>query len=281
MYIETQWDDEADVVCIGAEGGVLAAGLVAAHADLDVYLGITESAANGTDLAASLGYRGGDQQTTTHLAGFDYAFGEATRAQSLWPVRAAEDAPPLPPPPQRRGTIEPFFGAVLEQWAHRCAAARNCLVYNRVTNRQMAVMRSISGGEKVEAAVVGAVTLSPELPALSLDTWLRSQAADADLVPDTGTRLARLVFENNGVAGAVIETQDGMLAVRARENLIIGIGDSPAGGTHSLISATEPVTVRVSLVSMAASRFGEIEILTAPGEDDRVVYQLASWQRAV
>ena len=32
MFTETQWDHEVDVVCIGAEGGVLAAGLVAANA---------------------------------------------------------------------------------------------------------------------------------------------------------------------------------------------------------------------------------------------------------
>ena len=44
MFTETQWDHEVDVVCIGAEGGVLAAGLVAANADLDAYLGISAPA---------------------------------------------------------------------------------------------------------------------------------------------------------------------------------------------------------------------------------------------
>ena len=53
MFSDTQWDHEVDVVCLGAEGGVLAAGLVATNEDLDVYLGITESAGGG-DLAASL-----------------------------------------------------------------------------------------------------------------------------------------------------------------------------------------------------------------------------------
>ena len=66
MFSDIQWDHEVDVVCLGAEGGVLAAGLVATNEDLDVYLGITESAGGG-DLAASLTYRGGDGQTTKHL----------------------------------------------------------------------------------------------------------------------------------------------------------------------------------------------------------------------
>ena len=73
MFTETPWDHEVDVLCIGAEGGVLATGVVAASSGLDVYLGIAEPTA-GTDLAASLCYGGGDRPTTKHLAGFDYAF---------------------------------------------------------------------------------------------------------------------------------------------------------------------------------------------------------------
>ena len=47
MLTETRWDHEVDVVCIGAEGGVLAAGLVATNAGLDVFLGISECTAGG------------------------------------------------------------------------------------------------------------------------------------------------------------------------------------------------------------------------------------------
>ncbi|WP_123029161.1 hypothetical protein [Mycolicibacterium stellerae] len=269
MFTETQWDHEVDIVCIGAEGGVLAAGLVAANADLDVYLGISESAGGG-DLAATLSYRGGDGPTTKHLAGFDYAFGRAGRAHSFWPVRAVEDT--VPPRPHRRAAVEPFFGAALEQWAHRCAAAASGLVYNRVTKRQMTQMRSCARGDKVEVAVVGSVELSPNLPALSLREWLRSEASDQGLRPETEVRLLKLIFEDDGVAGALIETPDRVLAVRARENLVVGTRDFPMERAHPLVSATSPVTANVCLVSKAASRFGELEIVTAPGDDNRVVF---------
>jgi hypothetical protein len=269
MFSETQWDHEVDVVCIGAEGGVLAAGLVATNADLDVYLGITESAGGG-DLAASSSYRGGDGQTTKHLAGFDYAFGGVGRAQSFWPVRAVDGA--VPPRPNRRAAVEPFFGAVLEQWAHRCAAAPNGLVYNRVTKRQMTEMRSSTRGEKVEVAVVGSVDLSPNMPALSMREWLRSETRACGLRPEADVRLVKLVFEDDGVAGAVIETPDGVVAVRARENLVIGTRDFPAERTHPLVSATAPVSANVCLVSKAASRFGELEFVTAPGDDNRLLF---------
>ena len=269
MITETLWDLEVDVVCLGAEGGVLAAGIVASNAGFDVFLGVMESADGGGDLAAPVGYKGGDAQTTRHLAGFDYAFGGGGRAHSFWPVRAVEDVAPARS--GRRGAIEPFFGAALEQWAYRCAAAPHGLVYDRVTKRQMTEMRS-TRGEKVEATIVGSVELSPGQPALSMSTWLRGTAAEADLLPDTAVRLVKLVFEDDAVAGALIDTDDGVLAVRARENLIIGVGDPAGDRTHPLVSATEPVTVKLCLVSKAASRFGELEIVTAAGDDNRLLF---------
>ena len=39
-----------------------------------------------------------------------------------------------------------------------------------------------------------------------------------------------------------------------------------------LLSAVEPVTAQVCLVSKAASRFGELEIITAAGDDERVLF---------
>jgi hypothetical protein len=270
MITETQWDLEVDVVCIGAEAGVLAAGLVAANAGFDVYLGTSESPQSGADLAAPVSYRGGDGQTTRHLAGFDYAFTGGGPPLGFWPVRAVEDV--VPPRSNRRAVIEPFFGAALEQWAQRCAAAPHGVVYDRVTKRQMTKMRSGTRGEKVEAAIVGSVELSPGLPPLSLSRWLRAHAAEADLLPDTEVRLVKLVFEDHAIAGALIDTRDGVLAVRARENLIIGVDDPVRERAHPLVSATDPVTVNVCLVSKAASRFGELEILTATGDDNRVLF---------
>ena len=96
MITETQWDLEVDVVCLGAEGGVLAAGIVASNAGFDVFLGIMESADGGGDLATPVGYRGGDRprrrstspDSTTHS-------GAAVALRRFWPVRAVEDfAPP-------------------------------------------------------------------------------------------------------------------------------------------------------------------------------------------
>jgi hypothetical protein len=269
VFSETQWDHQVDVLCIGAEGGVLAAGVVAAHAGFDVYLGISEPSESG-DLSAALSYEGGDRPTTKHLAGFDYAFGQVDRAQTLWPVRAVDDMDPRPS--LQRGVVEPFFGAPLEQWARRCASASNGLIYNRVGKRQMTEIRTTSRGEKFEAAVVGSVSLSPDRPALSVRTWLKNRAAEAGVRPRSGVRLVKLIFDDDGPAGALVDTGDGTVAVRARENLIICVGDSPAERGQPLVSACEPVSAHVCLVSKAASRFGEVEILTAAEDDNRLLF---------
>jgi hypothetical protein len=263
MFSETPWDHEVDVLCIGAEGGVLAAGVVAASAGFSVYMGITEPTDGERDVAASVSYGGGDKPTTKHLAGFDYAFHSDMRAPIRWPVRAVEEVRPAPPS-RDRGRVEPFFGAALEQWAHRCAAAPNCLLYERVRDRQMTEMRT--RGEKIEAAVIGSLPLGPDVPPVSLTTWLRSRATAVGLRPHAGVRLARLIFED-GPVGALLETADGAIAVRANENLVIGVGDPMTERMQPRIGGTAPVTARVCLVSKPASRFGELELVTAAGDE--------------
>jgi hypothetical protein len=270
MFAETLWDHEVDVLCIGAETSVLAAGIVAATAGSDVYLGIMEPERDG-DLAASLCYSGGDRTTTKHLAGFDYAFDNTDQPRTQWPVRAVEEIVPAPRS-RNRGPLEPFFGAALEQWAHRCAAAPNGVLYDRVRNRQMTEMRSSARGEKIEAAVIGSLPLSPDLPAISLSTWLRSRASAVGLRPRTGVRLVRLIFED-GLVGALLDTADGPKAVRATENIIIGVGDPTMVRKHLLVTGTTPMTARICLVSKAASRFGELEIFTAAGDEHHLSFR--------
>jgi len=60
--------------------------------------------------------------------------------------------------------------------------------------------------------------------------------------------------------------------VRARENLIVGTRDFATERAHPLVGATAPVSADVCLVSKAASRFGELEIVTAPGDDNRLMF---------
>jgi hypothetical protein len=261
MPADIEWDHEVDVICVGAEGSVLATGAVAANAGLDVYVGISASRAADSELAASLGYQGSDKQTTDYLTGFDFAFDEIDHEPPRWPVRTVQEMTPPKLQPRPPAVVQPFFGAQLEPWALQCASAPSGVVYSQVGKRQMAEMRSSRTGVTVEAAVVGSLALRPDRPALPLITWLREVATVAGLDPRPGVRLVELVFDEAGLAGAALDTIEGPLKVRARQNLIIGIGDPFAGQMRPLVTGSEPVTAHICLVSKAASRFGQLEMI--------------------
>lgn len=269
MSDEMHWDHEVDVLCIGSEGGALAAGLVAMNAGLDAYVGISRRAGASCDLAAFVGAEDPDGQTSAYLRGFNYAFGRAESAQADVPVRTVEDIAPPQRGPRDRGAVEPFFGATLEPWARHCATAAHGLLYNRVSSRQMTEMRS-SRGETIEAAVVGSLALNPDRPAPSLMRWLKMQASSAGLRPQADVRLENLVFEEGEVVGAVLVTPEGPQTVRARQNVVIGLGDPHADGLQPRVSGTESVTVHICLVTKKASRFGQLELVTADESADRI-----------
>jgi hypothetical protein len=261
MPADIEWDHEVDVLCVGAEGSVLAAGAVAANAGLDVYVGISAGRAADGELAASLGYVGSDKQTTDYLTGFDFAFDGIDHESPRWPVRTVQEMTPPKLQAHPPDVVQPFFGAQLEPWAQQCASAPSGVVYNQVGKRQMAEMRSSRTGETVEAAVVGSIALRPDRPALPLITWLREVATVAGLDPRPGVRLVELIFDEEGLAGATLDTIEGPLTVRARQNLIIGIGDPLAGQMRPIVTGSEPVTAHICLVSKVASRFGQLEMI--------------------
>jgi hypothetical protein len=249
-----RWDDEVDVLCIGMGGGVVAAGIVAARAELDVYVGVSTAPPIATCP---------DQPTVAFFEEFteEFDIGESCASDEL-PVRVVDDLDPQPAGPRRRVHIEPFFGAELLPWARHCVASQSGVLYNRVTERQMVPLRSGSG-ERVEAAIVGAVPAGRDVNRPLLSRWLadEAQAEGVKLHPLAG--LSRLVFEEDLLVGAVVNTQRGPWAVRAHHDVIIGTGASevdplipePAPG-----EAISPITV--ALVSKNASRFGRLELLT-------------------
>jgi hypothetical protein len=266
-----QWDHEVDVMCIGSEGGALAAGVIAVSAGLDAFVGISSVPAVQGDLAASLTSEDPDEQTTAYLDGFNYAFGRGDRARVDLPVRTVEDVAPPKRGPRDRGAVVPFYGALLEPWAYQCAAASYGVLYNRTSMRQMTEM-PCGPGETVEAAVVGSFALSPGKPSSSMTTWLRNRASSVGLRPRIGVRLVRLIFEENKVVGAVLNTPQGSQTVRARQNVVIGVGNPLAEGMQPVVTGTESATVHVCLVSKLASRFGQLELVLADGLADRISF---------
>lgn len=274
-----QWDHEVDVLCIGAEGGALAAAIVARSAGLEPFVGVCNGASATAGLAAGLGAAGGDEPTSAFLDGFDYAFDQDSDrtfgdhhcpASNEIPVRTVADISGARGGPQDSGVVAPFFGALLEPWARRCAAATHGVLYNQVAKRQMTAVRS-GAGETIEAAVVGSVSLRPS-DSFSVTSWLRTQATQADVQSQSDVRLARLIFEDASIVGAQLLTAAGPLTVRAHQNVVIGLGNPLAGQVRPVAAGTDAVDIHVCLVSKAASRFGQLELVVGDDCAERVAF---------
>lgn len=250
------WDDEVDVLCLGMGGTAVAAGIVAARAGLEVYVGISYSPGDWVGAGCT------DEQTLALFHEYGDVFGVRSSRTPELPVRVVDDLDPPPVKPRRRGQIEPFFGSKLLDWARDCVASPYSLLYDRVTEREMTPMRS-RNGEQVEAAIVGTVDLDSDWSAPDLNRWLADEAAAEGVELHIATELSRLVFEEGLLVGAVLNTQSGPWAVRAHHDVIIETG--AAGGDAVVTTATaqsESSTMTVALVSRNASRFGRLELLT-------------------
>ena len=80
-----------------------------------------------------------------------------------------------------------------------------------------------------------------------------------DVIPDSP--LQRILFEEGDAVGAVLGTASGLRAVRARRGVLVSTGGHDAGAVLPC-DFPECVTLQVSVLRKAPSRFGRVELLT-------------------
>lgn len=254
------WDDEFDVVCCGSGPGALAAAVAAADAGLDVHIvrpGASRSVPPGPE-TPWLGAGIEDAETRDYL--------DALSAD-LTPVDDAEcDTAPTVrtvsvwAPVSGRGRIAPFYGARLQDWARQCLTSPYGVLYTRLTDRGTTSMAS-GTGEEIQVKTLGALESEPAADtAAVLDDWLSAQVLERQIPTLDNATLQRLVFEEGEVLGAVIDTADGPLALRARHG--VALSTEPRGAGPATGQAGEPgKPLQVGLVGYGASRFGRVELL--------------------
>ncbi len=247
---DIDWDDEADVVCVGGPfGSALAA--AAREAGLDVLLvDAGGSPTTGSGLAGLLGSADADSEEYLSALTEDFDPVEATAPDV--PVRMV-DGPPAAE--SRRTRLPTFHGAALRDWGSSCVAARYGLLYTRVYDPRLSVTYTGPDGT-VEVTVLATIELDSDRPAASVANWL---AALLDEEGESHGTLQRLVFDSGAVVGAAISTEDGVRLVRARHGVMLSplaaVSDSSAEHLET------DTTAEVALVSRAASRFGRLELL--------------------
>jgi hypothetical protein len=242
-----QWDDEVDIVCTGSGVGGLATAIAAVDAGFDVYV------------ADAPAIEIGDDETSRYLRELsqDLLAGAGAAPATATPISVIDDLAPADLTPRR---VDPFIGSGLADWAADCLASPYGFLFSRVTERKAVTMRS-SRGEPFEVTAIGSIQTGPDLPNVVLDEWLSAQAyrRGIDVIPDSP--LQRIVFEEGDAVGAVLGTASGLRAVRARGGVLVSTGGHDAGAVLPC-DFPECVTLQVSVLRKAPSRFGRVELLT-------------------
>lgn len=175
------WDDTADVICVGGGPGVLAYGLCCLAADLDVLFLEYPSTPDGVvaDFMAAM---------TEDLAD----------AATLNPGReiAVSDHPREH---VARKSLEPFVGENLRQWSALCLASPVGVMFTEVPD--VLVPMTDSGGHSITAAVLGPYRTE-------LENRLSERTGQRD------GRLTTIIFDEGRIAGAELDDGSTVAAVR-------------------------------------------------------------------
>lgn len=270
------WDDEVDVVCCGSGFGALAAAVAAADAGLDVHMVRPGTASDARSVTSEpkvswLGAGISDPETRDYLDALSADLAPVADAEydTDLIVRTVSDWTPV----SGRGRIAPFYGARLRDWAQRCLTSPYGVLYTRLADRGTTSMKTRAGDE-IQVKLLGTLDVESETGAVSvLGDWLSARLLDKQIdTRDNGT-LQRIVFEEGEVLGAVIDTADGPLALRARHGVALATeprdaGSASAGG--QLIEPGKPL--QVGLVGYSASRFSRVELLDHQPDTGRSDY---------
>lgn len=261
-----------DIVCVGSGGAGLAAAIAAADAGLSVFVAeprrrtshngsLTESAESwAIQLQKSWGADELDAPTTAYLREMTCDLGPARRSHGngqlpTAAVESFEDAEI-----DRRAAVPPFRGNEMANWARDCLTSPYGMVFSKLSPLAMSEMR-LQDGTSIRAGVIADIP-STRRSGLTLRQWLRDMAKERGVKVHGSSAIQRLLFNEGQPVGAMVETPDGVLHVRARQGVLLGTSNSVADD----LLAQHPASVlrdgRLSLVSRNASRFGRLELLT-------------------
>ncbi|KUI20528.1 hypothetical protein AU193_11155 [Mycobacterium sp. GA-1285] len=248
-----QWDDEVDVVCVGAG----AAGLAHAIA-LDEFGGEVFLTDWGVGQRHWLGTNAADECTRHFFAEMTSDLGPLhCQSHDLGvPIRAV----PSHVPAETTRMVAPFVGARLREWAAQCLASPFGYLSTRLPDWSATTVCA-SDGQILEVLEIGSLSGDSEELAGAVSDLLLKGVADRDIEVHSDHALQRLVFEEGVAVGAVFATSAGSMAVRARHGITVTSGAAQLAEVDRRSVSGD--VLRVCLVGQRASRFGRVEVLTS------------------
>ncbi|MCT7659054.1 hypothetical protein [Mycobacterium deserti] len=262
-----EWDTEVDLVCIGFGAGGLASAISVVDVGGDVFLAPSAGGAAQQQIGTHPWLADTpDVETQNYLAELSADLGPLRRSRMDVdvPIRVAHD----PAPAENTRTVPPFVGSKLREWTARCLASPTGYLYTRLSNWQSTPLQT-SDGDLIEVAELGTMRVDPGNVGGSLLEWLAVEARKRDIEERRDATLQRIVFEEGMAVGALFDTNDGPLAIRARHGLVVG-ADSSSVHTKTPRHLPADGTMKVCMVGRYASRFGRVELLTSEPLDQDV-----------
>jgi glycine/D-amino acid oxidase-like deaminating enzyme len=261
-----------DVVCIGSGSGGLAAAIAAADAGQSVFVAeprrrisqastVTDGDSWATVIQRHWGAEEIDGQTAAYLHELTHDLGPARRShgQGHLPIGSVESFEHTRV--DRLGTVPPFYGNEMAQWARDCLTSPYGLIFSRLSPLSMSEVR-MQDGTTIRAGAIAEIPPARR-SGMTLRQWLRDMAMERGVRIHGSSAIQRLIFDEGQPVGAVLETRDGIRHVRAREGVLLGTSNSMADDVLVRYPASVLRDGRLSLVSRKASRFARLELLTS------------------
>lgn len=239
MTDDDDWDDDVDVLCVGAGPGSLAYGILCAAAGLEVVI-VT---------APHL-----DPATQDYRDAMTEDLGDGPADPTLAMIRAE----PIPPATGKRVTLEPFVGEELRRWSAGCLHSPFGVLLTEVPD--LAPMRD-EHGRSISVGSVGGYRFDGGAPGPALVRWLRDRA-DGLFAPEED-RVDGLIFEEGRIAGATLDTAGGPRRVRAAAGLALALGADPEQWPDQPELAG--LSADVAVVGRRGGRFARVELLVEGG----------------
>jgi hypothetical protein len=262
------WDNEVDLVCIGAGIGGLATAIATVDAGEDVI--VADTAPDSVHIAASgasLGRLGAARGWLQH-DGVDVDTEEflAAVVEGLEPVTARAGASRVPTRIARTWTgdgrsLEPFVGSKIRDWDAQCFGSPYGTLHSSVFGWRRTKMRS-SDGEAIDVIPVGEIDWHDGLGEHDLLDWMGGQAYEREVEVLAASSLQRIVFEEGLIVGVVLDTPDGPYAVGTRRGVTLSPPDSGPAAIGQLANPSAGDRKQVCIVGRNASRFGRVELIT-------------------
>ena len=246
---EVEWDDEADIICVGTGSAALAVAVAADADGLDVLLADGRGEGDTATLAGRLGLTGESAEYLDCVTEDTGPLAHATAAAELTVRRTGE---PLWPD---LGAGISFSGAALRDWAAACLASPYGLLCTTVADADAATVRvgTLDTGEPVD-----------------IGGWLRERARDLGINAREQTSLGGLVFAGGQVIGAAIDSPDGQILVRATGGVVVPTGAGtqlPHLAPDWFDGFSGTATVDLVVLARPFSRFARLGLLVS-GRDD-------------